>query len=176
MKPINIIVAFDTRYGISRGGKIPWYIKEDFRKFREITTGKHTDPNMINCVLYGRKTFTDIGKLLPNRYNIIISSTISDEKLDHIDSNKYEIHKTIKDGINSANMNPNIKEIFICGGSQIYKEAIKTLTISTFYITVVNMNYDCDNIFMYDQVNWSKYYTHKEEKGIICSYIEKKLI
>lgn len=66
---VSIIVSVDDENGIGVGGKIPWYIPEDFKWFKEKTMG-HT-------VLMGSKTFESIierlGKPLPGRINVVIT-------------------------------------------------------------------------------------------------------
>ena len=67
---IAIIVAH-TKNGrvIGNNGKIPWNIPGELDRFKFLTTG--------NAVIMGRKTFEEIGKPLPNIFNIIVSSTKS---------------------------------------------------------------------------------------------------
>ena len=50
---------------IGRGGEIPWHLPEDFRWFKELTTG--------GIVLMGRKTFASLPKPLPNRSNVVFT-------------------------------------------------------------------------------------------------------
>ena len=61
-----LIAALTRRRVIGAGGRIPWHLSEDLKRFKRGTTG-HT-------VLMGRKTFESIGKLLPNRRNVVLSS------------------------------------------------------------------------------------------------------
>ena len=50
---------------IGRGGEIPWHLPEDFKWFKELTTG--------GIVLMGRKTFASLPKPLPNRSNVVFT-------------------------------------------------------------------------------------------------------
>ena len=59
---ISIIVACDKNNLIGNDNKIPWYLPNDLKYFKKITTG--------NTVVMGRKTFESIGKPLSDR-NII---------------------------------------------------------------------------------------------------------
>jgi dihydrofolate reductase len=61
---LKAIVAHDPNRVIGNNLDIPWHIKEDFLHFKETTTG-HT-------IVYGSKTFTSMGKALPNRKNIVL--------------------------------------------------------------------------------------------------------
>ena len=63
---INVIVAHDLNRCIGKDGKIPWNIKGEKKQFKELTTG--------NIVIMGRKTYESIGKKLPDRINIVITS------------------------------------------------------------------------------------------------------
>src|SRR5436190_7384213 len=101
---------------IGVGGKIPWHIPEDFKWFKKITTG--------NVVVMGRKTFESIGKPLPNRETVVVSRG----------GFTYPGVRTVQslDEINLAN---EAREVFICGGAQIYAEALGRC--SDLYLTLV---------------------------------------
>ena len=64
---ISLIVAYAKNRVIGYQGKIPWDIKGEQKRFRELTTG--------NIVIMGRKSYEEIGKPLPNRYTIVVSGT-----------------------------------------------------------------------------------------------------
>lgn len=63
---MKIIVGINKQNGIGFRGSIPWREPDDLKFFREKTKG--------NVVIMGRKTFKSIGKVLPNRVNIVVSS------------------------------------------------------------------------------------------------------
>lgn len=50
---------------IGANNQIPWHLPEDFKWFKQLTTG--------HVVIMGRKTFESLGKPLPNRINIVLS-------------------------------------------------------------------------------------------------------
>ena len=63
---VNLIVAKSENNIIGNKGRIPWYIPNDLKRFKEITTN--------NVVIMGRKTFESLPeeyRPLPNRINII---------------------------------------------------------------------------------------------------------
>jgi dihydrofolate reductase len=119
---ISIIVAYDERNVIGRDNYIPWKIPSDLKRFKRITTG-HT-------VVMGRKTYTSIGQPLPNRTNIVITSStnISEDKVIKI-ANSCEEAFLILD---------HSKENFIIGGSSIY-EYFLPLT-DRLYISKIHAN------------------------------------
>jgi dihydrofolate reductase len=63
---IVLIVAAADNNVIGRNGALPWHIGSDLQHFRRLTMGKP--------VLMGRKTYRSIGKPLPGRTNIVVSS------------------------------------------------------------------------------------------------------
>jgi dihydrofolate reductase len=62
---VVLIVAVAENGAIGAGGAMPWRLKSDLRRFRELTIGKP--------VLMGRKTFHSIGRALPGRTNIVVT-------------------------------------------------------------------------------------------------------
>ncbi|MDW8480025.1 MAG: dihydrofolate reductase [Xanthomonadales bacterium] len=62
---VAIIVAYDRGRAIGRGGRLPWHLPEDLRRFRRLTWGA--------TVLMGRRTAESIGRALPGRRNLVLS-------------------------------------------------------------------------------------------------------
>lgn len=60
------IVAKAGDFAIGRGGKLPWHHSADLKFFKETTRG--------NAVVMGINTFRAIGRPLPDRLNIVLSS------------------------------------------------------------------------------------------------------
>lgn len=52
--------------GIGFQNRMPWHLPNDLKHFKKITSG--------HPVVMGRKTYESIGKPLPNRTNIVLSS------------------------------------------------------------------------------------------------------
>jgi dihydrofolate reductase len=64
---ITLIAAVAANGVIGIGGRLPWSIPDDLRRFRELTTGKP--------IIMGRATFDSIGRPLPGRTNIFLTRT-----------------------------------------------------------------------------------------------------
>jgi dihydrofolate reductase len=65
-KPQLVLVVAVAENGvIGRGGKLPWHVRSDLRRFRAATMGKP--------VVMGRKTYDSIGKPLDGRTNIVVT-------------------------------------------------------------------------------------------------------
>src|ERR1700756_4706761 len=101
---------------IGAGSRIPWHLPEDFKWFKKMTTGQ--------VVVMGRKTFESIGKPLPNRETIVLSRGQFNPPGVRTISNLAEI-----DPAREA------REIFICGGAQLYEQALPLC--SDLYLTLV---------------------------------------
>jgi dihydrofolate reductase len=63
---IAFVVAFDRNRVIGKDGVLPWRLPDDMRHVRTITMGKP--------MIMGRRTFDSIGKPLPGRTSIVLTS------------------------------------------------------------------------------------------------------
>lgn len=111
---------------IGHGNKIPWHIPEDFKWFKKMTTS--------NIVVMGRKTFESIGKPLPNRTTIVLSRS----------GFSYPGVQTIRD-FSELHPGEEPRDIFICGGAQIYAQALPLC--SDLYLTLVKRTVEGDAFF-----------------------------
>ena len=106
---VSIITCTSKNSVIGINGKIPWYYPKDLIFFKNVTSGYP--------VIMGRKTFESLGKALPGRLNIVISSSeISDSNVTRAISleNALEICY-----FNKAN------RVFLIGGESVYKAGLK---------------------------------------------------
>jgi dihydrofolate reductase/thymidylate synthase len=132
----NIILAIDSKNGISKNGKIPWKILEDMEYFKQTTT----NPFFKNVVIMGYNTWKST-PFLKNRENIVISNTPSHlEELSKIDNIK------AYDSLDSALKNIDYStNVWIIGGRQLFNSAIIHPLLNNIYITKIFMDYECDN-------------------------------
>ena len=63
--PVTIVVARAQNGVIGRGGKLPWHISEDLKRFKALTMG--------SVMVMGRKTFESLPGLLPGRRHIVLT-------------------------------------------------------------------------------------------------------
>ena len=63
---VALVVAAAENGVIGRDGGLPWSLPADLRHFRALTTGHH--------VVMGRKTHASIGRALPERTNLVVTS------------------------------------------------------------------------------------------------------
>lgn len=164
----NIIVAIGKNREIGKENKLLWHIPEDLKNFRRITNGK--------TVVMGRKTFESIGRLLPNRKNIILSREVLESDLKKLENEttKVEVFDDFQKMIDSFK---NFKEeIFIIGGEQIYKMALKEEIIDKLYISYVDFSDDeADAYFpVIENCDWKVIEEKKYDNWKFCVYERKK--
>ena len=70
---LSLIVAYDKNKSIGQENTIPWRIKSDMLRVKELTTNQ--------TIIMGRKTLDSIGKALPNRINRVL--TRDENSLNH---------------------------------------------------------------------------------------------
>jgi dihydrofolate reductase len=126
MKHFKAIAAMSENRVIGAGNKIPWHLPEDFKWFKKMTTG--------NIIVMGRKTFESIGKPLPNRETVVLSR------------GQFQ-HPGVRTILDLSQIDPakEAREVFICGGAQIYEQALPLC--SDLYLTQVKRVVEGDAFF-----------------------------
>jgi dihydrofolate reductase len=111
---------------IGDGNRIPWHLPEDFKWFKQMTTGQ--------VIVMGRRTFESIGKPLPNRETVVLTRTGF-------------AHPGVRSIARLNEINPALepREVFICGGAQIYSQALPLC--SDLYLTRVKREVSGDAFF-----------------------------
>lgn len=124
---IALIVAYAKNQVIGNKGHIPWKIKGEQRRFKELTTG--------NVVIMGRRSYEEIGKPLPNRTTIVVSNT------KYFDGENCLTAKSLNEAIRLAGN----KDIYISGGAKLYEEALPL--VEKMYITEIDCEIEGDTYF-----------------------------
>ena len=143
---INLIVAICKNNGIGLNNTLPWKISSDLKKFKFLKQGKGN-----NAIIMGRNTFQSIKKPLPNRDNLILSSTINIDNIDK--SNKITKSFANIELLNEFIKTKNYDEIWVIGGTQIYELFLNNncennnLKINNIYITYIYKDFECDTFF-----------------------------
>ena len=156
---INLIVAVDSKFGISRKGIIPWRFKQDGLFFADVTKRVY-QKDKKNAVIMGKDTWKelpDIYRGLKDVTNIVVSKTMTQQDL--VSDNKTGaaayLVKSLTDAYNlCSQINPG--KVFIGGGIGIYSEALKNNNIDEIYLTTIQRDYECDNRFSADDFNQLK--------------------
>ncbi len=134
----SLIVAYDENKTIGYKGNIPWHLSEDLKQFKLHTINKR--------IVMGSNTFKSIGKPLPNRHTIVVTSNIKENS----DNVTY-----ISDLVSFLEENKDTsEEIMICGGASIYKQALPYC--KKLYISLVDGVHEGDAYFPdFDISNYS---------------------
>ncbi len=178
MKPFDIIYARDTNYGIGikrdNVYDLPWTFNVDMKYFNTITSttdnGLPTNDYM-NAVIMGRNTWYSIDEKyrpLPNRTNIIISSTIDTTEVKHL-KNTY-LAKNLEEAMRIVNNDYKINKIFVIGGSILYNEAYKMNNFRYLYETIIMDNFNCD----IKVNNYPEIYTYKKKMFLLKNMRDNK--
>ena len=147
---------------IGADNKIPWHLPEDFKWFKSMTLG--------NIAVIGRKTFEGLPTPLPNRKKLILTRHPRSLIKSHSEffgqykewrggkhiKRPYQLHFTKINGdqnedvwvfssIEMIKPEEFSNEIFICGGAQIYAQALPLC--SDLYLTVVKRTVEGDAFF-----------------------------
>lgn len=149
----------DEKRGIGRDNKLLWDIPADLKRFRVITSG--------HPIIMGRKTFESIGRVLPNRTNIIVTRDTNyqvegavvvhsleralavakkyviairqkQSEVDEIAASSDE-HRSPPASIAVGQGGRN-DEVFVIGGGQIFQQALPLA--SRLYLTIVEARLD----------------------------------
>ena len=127
-KNISIIVAIAENNAIGKDNQLPWHLPADLAWFKKTTMGKP--------IIMGRKTHESIGKPLPGRQNIIISTNpdLSFSGCDVVNSAEAAI-ALVKDD----------PELMVIGGALIYQLFFPL--VDRLYITRVHAEIAGDTFF-----------------------------
>ena len=123
---MKAIAAMSLNRVIGRGNTIPWHIPDDLKWFKKLTMG--------HVIVMGRKTFESIGKPLPGRKTIVLSRS-------NLELPNVEVVSDLEHIPEPAAG----QEIFICGGAQIYEQALPRC--SDLFLTLVKRVVDGDAFF-----------------------------
>ena len=125
---ISIVVAVATNNVIGRDGKLPWRLSEDLKRFKQLTIGKP--------IIMGRLTYESIGKPLPDRRNIILSSR------EGLKIEGCEVVATPQSAIRLAG---GAEEVMIIGGGKVYAQMLPRA--DRIYMTRVSASVDGNTFF-----------------------------
>ncbi len=152
---ISMIVAYGKNWEIGLNNQMLWHISEDFKNFKQITSGHH--------ILMGRKTFESIGKPLPNRTSLVLSTKgFSSVGVHTFDS--------IEKALDFARQNAE-EELFVIGGANIYEAMFKY--VDKMYLSEVDFEGEADaylkqiDFSTWDLIEQREYEEIKQEEKVI---------
>lgn len=134
---IHLIAAIDLNRGLGNNNELLIKLPNDMKHFRQLTTGQF-------CV-FGRKTYESIGKPLPNRQNVIVTRDVN------YDVPNAFVYNSLEDVIfEYQSYNDNGNELFICGGADIYQQALPYA--DKIHLTIIDHVFENTDTF-FPQIN-----------------------
>lgn len=168
---IALIVASTKEGYIGNDNTLSWFLPSDLKRFKMITTGHQ--------VLMGRKTFDSIGKPLPNRKNVVISTTLDQKE-------GIEVFKSPEEWVEK---HKSLEEkIFILGGTSIFdfflpfaNEIFLSELTKSKRQTALNLKFDTKINFNADLLikqGWQEFLSYKvyDEKSFFKEDLKKEPI
>ncbi len=129
MKPhISMIVARSRNGVIGKEGKLPWHLPEDLKFFKQTTMGLP--------IIMGRKTWESIGRPLPGRRNVVVTSKSS------YSAPGVEVVGSLEEAIKLFSSNDTV---MVIGGETVYKQALPWA--DTVWLTEIDQDFEGDAYF-----------------------------
>jgi dihydrofolate reductase len=125
---VSIVVAVSTNHVIGKDGQLPWRLPEDLRRFKALTTGK--------AIVMGRLTHESIGRPLPNRRNIVLSS-----RTDYRPAG-CEVVNSVQAVMHLLD---DLEEVMVIGGGNVYRDFLPIA--ERLYVTRVHASFEGDAYF-----------------------------
>ena len=133
---LSLIVGYDKNKSIGQENTIPWRLKNDMLRVKELTTNQ--------TIIMGRKTLDSIGRALPNRINRVL--TRDKNSLSHYSNIEVYTDDSILENIET-------EKAYIFGGCMIYNKYFDRC--DEMYITEVNTIVEADTKFPeFDENEW----------------------
>src|SRR5688572_7940409 len=118
---LSFIAVIGKNRELGRNNDLLWHIPGDLPRFKKITNG--------HPVVMGRKTFESIGRPLPGRTNIVISSNPS------FHPEGVVVVSSVEEALEKAKAAEGNEELFVIGGGKVFAETINRA--DRLYLTVV---------------------------------------
>ncbi len=159
MPSISFIVARSyPGFVIGCDNKLPWHLRSDLRRFREITSG--------HVVIMGNKTYTSIGHPLPNRMNIILSRDSRTNEGPIAVNEQFVWASNRESALYLADLFSIIlgkSDFFVIGGQEIFKLFLDDDLINKVYLTDVFATVVGDAFFEYKFLKEKWKLTHEQD-------------
>ena len=110
---ISSLVAMNADNVIGVNNDLPWKLKDDLQHFKNYSMNK--------AIIMGRNTYDSIGRPLPNRFNIVVSNTMTETE-------DLSIAKNLAEALEMAtnySIAEHQDEIVLIGGARIFDEGMK---------------------------------------------------
>lgn len=128
MTNISLIAAMAHNRVIGKDNDMPWHMPADLKHFKAVTLGKP--------VIMGRRTFDSIGRPLPGRQNIVVTTnkTWQHDGVDVVHSPEEAVALVAE-----------LPEVMVIGGGKIYQHFLPYA--ATLYLTYIDLDVAGDTQF-----------------------------
>lgn len=177
----DLILAVDETWGIGKDNALPWpKLSADLRHFKEVSSA--APEGKRNAVVMGRRTWESKevgGRALPRRHNLVLTRRPFEAPAGVQVVQTSDGDDAIGLALARAAELPDLGELFIIGGAEIYRLALTHPSCRAIYLTRVASTFACDtfvpNLDELCDPDPSWPVARHEEKGVAYS-IEKLLI
>lgn len=138
---IVFIVAVADNGVIGRDNAMPWHLRSDLQRFKQLTLNKP--------VIMGRKTYLSIGKPLPRRTNIVVTRDPGFRAAGAVVAPSLEAAYDIALG---DILRRGASEIMVVGGAEIFRQWMPRAT--RLEITHVHAEPVGDTFFRFEASEW----------------------
>lgn len=138
LPPITIVAAMTPDRVIGNQGTMPWKVPSDLKRFKKLTTP--------GAVVMGPKTFASIGRPLPGRFNIVLTTKR------HWEHPGVCVAHSAREALELAAINQQ-HEFYAIGGMTIYETFIPLA--EQMFITLIQTEAEGDTHFPhYNESEW----------------------
>jgi dihydrofolate reductase len=125
-KPIEVIVAATPDGEIGYKNTLPWRLKGDLKRFKELTMG--------NILIMGKNTYESLPGPLEGRTVIVVSKSLF-TKVGEIPGDVF-VTQSLPDALTLANRMKRGPTIFIAGGASLYESVLQWPAVKVHLTTV----------------------------------------
>ena len=143
---VELVVAVAENDVIGRRGRLPWHLREDLRRFKALTLGKH--------ILMGRRTYESIGKALPGRTNLVLTRSAGFQAADC----------TIVGSLDEARLAPGADSaLMVIGGAEVYRQCLPFA--ARIHLTLVHARVEQGDTFFagWRGTDWREIFRERHE-------------
>lgn len=171
MKPIIGIACISNNRAIgNNNGQLIYEMNYDMKHFYK-TTVTTKDPEKVNAVIMGNKTYKSMKKPLEKRINYVIThdcvsnSAESESINDNMKSNVH-FYNNILNCIMEAQSSENIETIYIIGGASIYQFCFDLNLFDELILSYVHLPKSTSGSVFFPYIDFNKYYINNHSESI----------
>ncbi|GAC22817.1 dihydrofolate reductase [Paraglaciecola mesophila KMM 241] len=138
MAKIAMVAAMANQRVIGLNNQMPWHMPADLKHFKRVTLGKP--------IVMGRKTYESIGRALPGRLNIVITSDQNYQLVDASIVHSCEQAIAVATSHMQNEGMPELEqEVMVIGGGTVYQHFLPHA--NRLYLTFIDLDTPGDTYF-----------------------------